>query len=89
MNPTTLISKQELYDNLADYLMPSLHPYKGTKPYNELVDAFYSYIKAKGEERDDKRQLLNHAKENFEDFCFFEDRRLNGPKMKDCGWGSI
>jgi hypothetical protein len=89
MNPTTLINKQELYDNLADYLMPSLQPYKGTKPYIELVDAFYDYIKAKGEERDEKRQLLYHAKENFEDFCFFEDRRLNSQKKKDCGWEPI
>ncbi len=89
MNQTTLLSKQELYDNLADYLLPALQPYKGTKPYAELVDAFYNYVKAKGEERDAKRQIMYHAKENFEDYCAFEERRIKGPVMKDCGWGSL
>ena len=89
MNPTTLISKKVLHENFADYLQPHLQPHRGSKPYDAVVDAFYDYVTAPKDQRDEKRQIFYHASEMLEDFAYFEMKRQNGPTMKDCGWGSL
>ena len=89
MSPTTMIDKKTLYEVFIDYMQPQYVTYKGSKPYRDLVDAFYDYVTTKGDSRDEKRQILYHAKEVFEDYAAFEEKQVNGPSIKESGWGSI
>jgi len=89
MKPTTLISKKVLQENFCDFMKPHLQPYCDSKAYFGVVDAFYDYVTASNDKRDEKRQVLYHANEMFEDYAYFEMKRRNGPSMKEVGWGSI
>ncbi len=89
MNPTTIVDKKVLRENFADYLQPHLQPFKDSKAYDAIVDAFYDYVTASKDKRDEKRQVLYHAKEVFEDYAYFEMKRQKGPSMQECGWGSL
>jgi uncharacterized protein YxeA len=89
MKLTTIVDKKVLQDNFKDYLQPHLQPYCNSKAYDAIVDAFYEYVIASRDKRDEKRQELYHAKEMLEDYAYFEMKRQKGPSMKDCGWGSL
>lgn len=89
MNPTTLLSKKVLHENFADYLQPHLQTHRESKAYDAIVDAFYDYVTASKDQRDEKRQVLYHAKEMFEDYAYFEMKRRKEPDMKEMGWGTF
>lgn len=86
MTQTTLLDKKTFQENILLSLEPRFQTLKGTKAYDSLVDAFYDYLKAPG---DEKRQVLYHAKEVLEDCAYFELKRQKGPSVQDCGWGSL
>ena len=86
MNHTTLLDRKTFSENIFHGLKPELQAHKGSKPYEDLIDAFYAYLKAPS---DEKRQVFYHANEVLEDYVYFELKRQNGPSMKETGWGSL
>lgn len=89
---------------LAQYLQDWQQEYTGSKLYEELCVSLYDYLRASYDDRDELRQVMEHAKDNFEHYCRWMnsqkaehikqvgeamDWKLNGPSIKKLGWQSI
>ena len=49
-------------------------PYTESKSYIALCDALMDYLKSDLIDKDEKKQVLAHAKEIFEHFCLTESK---------------
>ena len=65
-----MITKTAFKDNLADYLPLSHRPYKHTKAYDAYAEAFWEYLTSEKETKLDKFQVLNHAKDVFDNMVW-------------------
>lgn len=64
-----LISNNLLYEVLVDFLPAFQKPYANTKAYNAMCDALMDYLRSTDDDRLEKRQILEHVKEIFDDMC--------------------
>ena len=76
---TKIISKTLLYEVLVDFLPKSQKGYTKTKAYAGMCDALLDYIQSNEVSRDDKRQILEHFKEIFDDMC----KKVPPPEQPD------
>lgn len=66
MSQKTSMTKSSLYANLVDYLPEGQKPFMGTKAYYSLCDALHDYLTADPDTREEKKVIMQHAKEVFE-----------------------
>ena len=63
------INQNLLYEVLVDFLPAFQKPYVDSKAYVALCDALMDYLKSTSDTRAEKRQILEHVKEIFDDMC--------------------
>lgn len=73
------INTNLLCEVLVDFLPAAQKPYVNTKTYHALCDALMDYLKSSKDTRDEKRQILEHVKEIFDDMC----RNIPNPTHPD------
>jgi len=67
MSKKTLLDRKTLRENLVDLLPVEQRGYMKTQAYEEYCNALWDYLQSDFDEKADKKQALQHAKEIFED----------------------
>lgn len=65
---------ETLIENLKEYLPMEQQPYTDSKAFIALCDALMDYIKSDLDSKEERKQVLRHAKEIFEHYCSTETR---------------
>ena len=89
MKPTKILKLQTLKENLVDYLPAEQQQFAKTKAYEDLALSLFTWLVANSDDKASSRQAFQHQKANWDDFCKFEQKRIDGPKMNECGWESV
>lgn len=61
------LDKTTLQHNLKDFLSQEQQPFHETKAYLSLCDALFAYLTCESDQRQEKKQIFQHAKEVFDD----------------------
>lgn len=69
MTKTRVFKRSDLPEALIEYMPETQRPFAETKAYAALCEALWDYMKSDYASRDEKREILKLARENFDDLC--------------------
>ncbi len=69
---TRKLTRETLYEHMQYFMPLDQQPYCTQKAYIAICDAFWDYLQSDVDTKQEKRQIVEHAREVFDHFCSTE-----------------